>query len=141
MITEFCNEFFIEYTGVKDTNSFTTGGIYKVVDIIDHYYYLVIDNNNEEYVLEPHLTRIFPLLKVRIKNDLKESEKNNNNKKNSFSIIDLIKNKIYDVLAIESISKNDIAYRIIDESDEDYLYPKDQFIIVQDNRKNIDKIR
>jgi len=61
----------------------------------------------------------------------------NNNKKNSFSIIDLIKNKIYDVLSIESGFEKDDTYRIIDESEEDYLYPKDQFIIVQDNRKNI----
>ena len=46
---------------------------------------------------------------------------------NSYKIfMDVIPNKIYEVLAIE-----DGWYRIIDESEEDYLYPPEKFEIVE----------
>lgn len=39
----------------------------------------------------------------------------------------LIKDKVYEVIAEEHD-----RYRIVDEEDEDYLYPKDAFEIVED---------
>lgn len=41
--------------------------------------------------------------------------------------IDLMPNKIYDVLAIEKHG----YYRVMDESEEDYLYPPEFFEIVE----------
>ena len=41
----------------------------------------------------------------------------------------LTNNKIYDVISIESG-----WYRIIDDSDEDYLYPPDMFEIVEEDK-------
>ena len=43
----------------------------------------------------------------------------------------LLHNKIYEVLSIEKK-----WYRIIDETNEDYLYPPDLFEIIEDNDKN-----
>ena len=54
---------------------------------------------------------------------------------NSYRIfMDVIPNKIYEVLAIE-----DGWYRIIDESGEDYLYPPEKFEIVEveENTENV----
>ena len=46
---------------------------------------------------------------------------------NSYKIfMDVIPNKIYEVLSIERG-----WYRIIDESEEDYLYPSEKFKIVE----------
>lgn len=42
---------------------------------------------------------------------------------------DLLKGKAYDVISIE---KDGRWYRIIDESGEDCIYPKDLFIIVEE---------
>ena len=44
---------------------------------------------------------------------------------------DLIKGKIYDVISIEPFINGD-WYRIIDESEEDYLYPPSLFDIVEE---------
>ena len=41
--------------------------------------------------------------------------------------VSLIKNKVYDVVAIE-----DGAYRIVDETDDDFLFPADDFEIVEE---------
>jgi hypothetical protein len=46
----------------------------------------------------------------------------------------LLHNEIYEVLSIE-----DEWYRIIDETDEDYLYPPDLFEIVEEDNKKEDK--
>lgn len=47
---------------------------------------------------------------------------------NSYKIfMDVIPNKIYEVLSIE-----DGFYRIVDESEEDYLYPPEKFEIVEE---------
>ena len=43
--------------------------------------------------------------------------------------VSLLKDKIYEVIAME-----DGAYRIIDETDEDYLYPPNEFEIVEIGR-------
>ena len=54
---------------------------------------------------------------------------------NSYRIfMDVIPNKIYEVLAIE-----DGWYRIIDESGEDYLYPPEKFEVVEveENTANV----
>lgn len=46
---------------------------------------------------------------------------------NSYKIfLDVIPNKIYEVLSIEKG-----WYRIVDESDEDYLYPPEKFEVVE----------
>lgn len=48
---------------------------------------------------------------------------------NSYKIfMDVIPNKIYEVLSIEKG-----FYRIIDESEEDYLYPPEKFEIVDNS--------
>ena len=41
--------------------------------------------------------------------------------------VSLLKDEIYEVIAME-----DGAYRIIDETDEDYLYPPNEFEIVEE---------
>lgn len=41
--------------------------------------------------------------------------------------LELINGKIYECLGEEGPS-----YRVIDETDEDYLYPKSEFIVVED---------
>ena len=48
-------------------------------------------------------------------------------KRHVFSTMDILKDKVYDVIAIEKS-----CYRIIDESGEDYLYSKDLFEIVEE---------
>ena len=46
---------------------------------------------------------------------------------NSYKIfLDVIPNKIYEVLSVEKG-----WYRIVDESDEDYLYPPEKFELVE----------
>ena len=45
-----------------------------------------------------------------------------------FTTRDLIRNKIYEVISIEHD-----WYRIIDESDEDYIYPPELFEIIDKN--------
>lgn len=40
--------------------------------------------------------------------------------------LELIKGKVYDVISVEKE-----WYRIVDETDEDYLYPPDAFDIVE----------
>ena len=48
---------------------------------------------------------------------------------NSYRIfMDVIPNKIYEVLSVERG-----FYRIIDESGEDYLYPPEKFEVVEEN--------
>ena len=39
----------------------------------------------------------------------------------------LINNKVYDVISVE-----DGAYRIVDETEEDFLFPANEFEIVED---------
>lgn len=41
--------------------------------------------------------------------------------------VSLIKNKVYDVISVE-----DGAYRIVDETEEDFLFPANEFEIVED---------
>lgn len=48
---------------------------------------------------------------------------------NSYQIFfDVIPNKIYEVLSVERG-----FYRIVDESGEDYLYPPENFEVVEEN--------
>ena len=50
---------------------------------------------------------------------------------NSYKIfMDLLPGKIYEVLSVEGG-----WYRIIDESDEDYLYPPENFKVVEDEQE------
>ena len=47
---------------------------------------------------------------------------------NSYKIfMDVLPNKVYEVLSVENG-----WYRIIDESEEDYLYPPENFVVVED---------
>lgn len=46
----------------------------------------------------------------------------------------VMKNKVYECLGIEKY-----WYRIIDEEGEDYLYPMDQFEVVEDDEINKEK--
>ena len=47
---------------------------------------------------------------------------------NSYKLfMDVLPNKVYEVLSIE-----DGWYRLIDESEEDYLYPPDKFEVVDE---------
>ena len=124
MIKIFSEKFYIEYIGSKKNSSFDVGGIYSVINIIDNYYYLVIDKKNKEFILEPHLAKIFPLLKVKIKKEFKKQNEINDD-------------KIYDVISIETGFKENDTYRIIDESEEDYIYPKKLFEIIEDNTYRI----
>ena len=57
---------------------------------------------------------------------------------NSYKIfMDVIPNKIYEVLSIEKG-----FYRIIDESEEDYLYPPEKFEIVESEiEEEVENIR
>ena len=41
--------------------------------------------------------------------------------------VSLIKNKVYDVISVE-----DGAYRIVDETEEHFLFPANEFEIVED---------
>ena len=41
--------------------------------------------------------------------------------------VSLTKNKVYDVISVE-----DGAYRIVDETEEDFLFPANEFEIVED---------
>ena len=113
---------YVKYIGQKQNKSLTKNKIYFVSQIIENYYYLIKDDSNIENIYEPHLFKVFPLLKVKYIGD---------------DNISLINNKIYDVIFIESgFSKND-TYRIIDETDEDYLFHKDLFEIIENNIKEI----
>ncbi|MBR4903465.1 MAG: hypothetical protein IKZ53_02255 [Selenomonadaceae bacterium] len=50
---------------------------------------------------------------------------------NSYRIfMDVLPGKIYEVLSVE-----DGWYRIIDESEEDYLYPPENFEVVEDEQE------
>ena len=40
--------------------------------------------------------------------------------------VDIIQNKIYDVISIDGV-----FFRIIDESEEDYMYPSEMFEIIE----------
>lgn len=54
---------------------------------------------------------------------------------NSYKIfMDVLPGKVYEVLSIE-----DGWYRIIDESDEDYLYPTEKFEVVDDTDLEINR--
>ena len=39
----------------------------------------------------------------------------------------LTNGKVYDVISVEKC-----CYRVVDDSEEDYLYPPDQFVIVEE---------
>ena len=47
------------------------------------------------------------------------------------SFLELTHNKVYRVLSVEKV-----WYRIVDDTDEDYLYPPDEFEIVVQNDGN-----
>ena len=54
---------------------------------------------------------------------------------NSYKIfMDLLPDKIYEVLSIE-----DGWYRIVDESGEDYLYPPEKFVEVDEDESKISR--
>ena len=109
---------YVEYIGEKQNKFLIKKRAYLVLQVIEDYYYLIKDDNDFDSIYEPHLFRIFPLLRVKyLGND-------------NFSFI---KNKIYEVLSIESLFSKDDVYRIIDESEEDYLYSKKAFEIIEDN--------
>ena len=63
--------------------------MFNVIDIIENYFCLVIDNNKEESILEPHLTKFFPLLKVKIKKNIIKMYRKLD-PKHTFSLEDLI---------------------------------------------------
>ena len=63
-------------------------------------------------------------MKVKYKGKEKENFIQENND------MDLIPNKVYDVIAVEKICDMD-WYRVIDESKEDYVYPHYFFDIVE----------
>jgi len=115
---------YVEYISEKQNKYLTKNRAYHVLQVIENYYYLIKDDNNKESIYEPHLFKIFPLLRVKYIG-------NNNN------IHSLIKNKIYDVLSIRSFSVKDDTYQIIDESEEDYLYSKIDFEIIEDNTSEV----
>jgi len=137
MVKEFRDIFYVKYIGRINNRSFNKNGIYKVVNVIDNYY-RIIDNENIECTLEPHLVKIFPILKVKI---IEKNKKQNEmmDKKKVLTLNDLLLDKVYDVISIETGFKKDDTYRIIDESEEDYLYPKEIFEIIEDNRNLIKK--
>lgn len=54
---------------------------------------------------------------------------------NSYKIfMDVLPGKVYEVLSVERG-----WYRIIDESEEDYLYPTDKFEIVDENKQEFSR--
>ena len=55
----------------------------------------------------------------------------NARQRTNYGTIDLLVGKIYDVISIEPFINGD-WYRIIDESEEDYLYPPSLFDIVEE---------
>lgn len=61
-------------------------------------------------------------MKVKIKKEKREQCHNN-----PFSLIDILDDKAYEVIAVENGK-----YRIVDESGEDYLYTSKAFEIVED---------
>ena len=113
---------YVQFIGDQRNKHLTKGKNYEVLQIIENYYYLINDDENIESIHEPHLFKITSLLKVKYIG------------KDSFS---LKKNKIYDVIAIESASSKNDTYRIIDETDEDYLFHRDSFEIIEDNLDSI----
>ena len=113
---------YIEYIGQKHNKSLTKNKVYFVSQIIENYYYLIKDDDGIESIYEPHLFKIFPLLKVKYIGD---------------DNISLIKNKIYDVISIESLFSENDTYQIIDETDEDYLFHKNCFEIIENNIEKI----
>jgi hypothetical protein len=48
----------------------------------------------------------------------------------------LIKGKVYDVIAVDTISWGTTMYRIVDETHEDYLFAASGFKVVQNERKS-----
>jgi hypothetical protein len=111
---------YVQFISEKENKFLTKNKIYEVLQIKESYYYLIKDDVNIETVYEPNLFRIVPILKVKYIED--------------FDKFSLIKNKIYDVLSIESGFQENDMYRIIDETSEDYLFHKDSFEIVENNQ-------
>ena len=74
------------------------------------------------------------ILKVKIIENIKIKNENMD-QRYIFTLNDLLFNKIYDVISIETGFEKDDTYRIIDESGEDYIYPKELFEIIEDYRK------
>jgi hypothetical protein len=110
---------YVQFISEKENKFLTKNKIYEVLQTKEDYYYLIKDDVNIETVYEPNLFKIVPILKVKY---VGHSDN-----------LSLIKNKIYDVISIESgFQKND-TYRIIDETDDDYLYHKDSFEIIETN--------
>jgi hypothetical protein len=113
---------YVEYLGQKNNPKLTRNKIYKVLRIIEKYYYLIEDDSNIESIYDPNLFKIKPLLKVKYIG------------KDNFS---LKKDKLYDVISIESGFSKDDSYRIIDETDGDYLFNKNDFEIIESNLDEI----
>ena len=114
---------YVKYVGDEIKNILTKNKIYKVLNIIENYYYLIKDDGNIETVFEPNSFKIFALLKVKY---IGNSD-----------IFSLIKDKTYDVISIESFFSYNDSYRIIDESEDDYLYHKNSFEIIENNLNEI----
>ena len=55
----------------------------------------------------------------------------NSRKKTNIFTIELLKEKVYEVIAVEPFIDGD-WYRIVDESGEDYLYPPSLFDIIEE---------
>ena len=56
---------YVEYICEKQNKYLTKKRAYYVLQAIENYYYLIKDNNNIESIYEPHLFKIFPLLRVK----------------------------------------------------------------------------
>ena len=113
---------YVEYLGRNNNLNLTKNKIYKVLNIIEKYYYSIKDDSNIESIYEPNIFKIFPLLKVKYIG------------KDNFS---LKKDKLYDVISIESGFNINDSYRIIDETDDDYLFNKNDFEIIENNINKI----
>jgi hypothetical protein len=111
---------YVQYISEERNKFLTKNKIYEVLQIKEDYYYLIRDDVNIENIYEPDLFKIVPLLKVKYIGEYYNSS--------------FIKDKIYDVISIESLFQENDSYRIIDESDEDYLYNKNSFEIIPDNK-------
>ena len=104
---------FGEYLGKCINGVLTNNKIYKIKNLVENYYYLIDDDSSVESVFEPHLFKIRPLLKVKYIGD--------------YYKMSLSKNSIYEVISIT----NDGWYRIIDETNEDYMFSKNAFVIIE----------
>ena len=109
---------YVKYIGGKKYKFLTKDKIYKVLQKVENYYFSIIDDQNIETIFEQEYFRIFPVLKVKYI---------------GVDTFSLRQNKIYEVISIETgFNKND-SYRIIDETEGDYLFNSKLFETIEDN--------